>query len=483
MSQAATVGAASARGARRGTSLRTGRKRDHASTIVVAAMTALFGTVLVEAVVVVTGVVSATGAGAASDKIGIGLSVVAAVFLAVAVYVGCVVTTNAFGAVVAGRRRSIALLRLVGAEGGALRKAVAFEGLVVGVIGAAAGALVGVVIALAVVSAGRAGGWLPATAYDLATPLAVLPAVVVVLTTWWAAWVGCRAVTTVSPLEATAVAASQDAPRKGVGLAFAGTVTLIVTGAVMLALGVLAGLVTPAALIIAFAGGVLSFTGILSGAGRIMPPLLHLVGRVWRGGAAGRIAVAGVRRYPERSARTGIALVIGVALVTTFAVALTGFRDAATQRLATSASETALLDQSVTVALWVLTGLIGFSALIAGVGLVNTMLMGVLQRTREFGLLRSLGFSRGQLRGMIAIESAHVTVTALMFGILLGCAYGWAAAQSLMGSAVHGLIPLDVPWATVAVVAAGGLVLASVASAVAARRAVTVSPVEAMATE
>ncbi|NNC10772.1 ABC transporter permease [Planctomonas sp. JC2975] len=446
-------------------------------------MTSLFGTILVESVVVVSGVVGATGADAASDKIGIGLSVVASVFLAVAVYVGCVVTINAFGAVIAGRRRSIALLRLVGAEGREVRRAVALEGLGAGVIGAVVGALVGLLVALLVVRSGIAGGWLPAADYSLDTPFAVLPAVVVVLTTWWAAWIGCRGVTTVSPLEATAVAAVQDAPRRRARIASAGMVALIVIGGMLLALGAFAGLISPAGLLIAFLGGVLSFTGIVLGAGRIMPPMLRVVGRLWRGGPAGRIAVAGVGRYPERSARSSIALVIGVTLVTTFAVALTGFRDAVTARFDHSSADLAMLDQSVTVALWVLTGLIGFSALIAGVGLVNTMLMGVLQRTRELGLLRSLGFSRGQLRGMIAIESGHVTITALLFGFVLGCIYGWAAAQSLMGSAVHGLIALDIPWSVVAVIAAGGIVLAALASAVAARRAVRVSPVDAMATE
>jgi putative ABC transport system permease protein len=463
--------------------LRTGRRRDHVSTIVVAAITTLFGTALVEAVAVVSAAVVATGAAAASDKIGVGLGVVAAVFLLVAVYVGCVVTTNAFGTLIAGRRRAIALLRLVGAEGGSLRRAVALEGLGAGLAGAVAGAAVGILTTLVLVHSGLAGGWLPATGYALMTPYLAIPGCVVVLTTWLAAWIGCRGVTAVSPLEATAVAAVQDAPARRPRASLAVAVVSFVIGAVLLAFGVLVGLISPLGLVVAFAGGVLSFTGIVLGARTIMPPLLRLTGLLWRGGAAGRIAVAGASRYPERSAQTGIALVIGVALVTTFAVALTGFKQASETRFAMSPADAATLDQTVNVALWVLTGVIGFSALIAGVGLVNTMLMGVLQRTREFGLLRSLGFGKAQLRGMIAVESAHVTVTALAFGVLLGCGYGWAAAQSLMGSAVHGLIALDVPWAVVAVVAAGGILLSAVASAVAARRAVLVSPVDAMAAQ
>ena len=54
--------------------------------------------------------------------------------------------------------------------------------------------------------------------------------------------------------------------------------------------------------------------------------------------------------------------------------------------------------------------LIGFSALIAAVGLVNNLSLSVLQRTRELGLLRALGFSARQLRRMILSESAQLTV-------------------------------------------------------------------------
>jgi ABC-type lipoprotein release transport system permease subunit len=52
-----------------------------------------------------------------------------------------------------------------------------------------------------------------------------------------------------------------------------------------------------------------------------------------------------------------------------------------------------------------------------------------------------------------------------------------------MGSAVHGIIALDVPWSLVGLVAAGSIAMSASASAVAARRAVRVSPVDAMTTE
>ncbi len=85
----------------------------------------------------------------------------------------------------------------------------------------------------------------------------------------------------------------------------------------------------------------------------------------------------------------------------------------------------------------VFSALIGVSALIAAVGLVNSLSLSVLQRTRELGLLRALGFTARQLRRMILAESVQLTATAVLLGLVLGTFYGWAGAQSLLGSATE----------------------------------------------
>ena len=82
----------------------------------------------------------------------------------------------------------------------------------------------------------------------------------------------------------------------------------------------------------------------------------------------------------------------------------------------------------------IMMGLVGVSALIAGVGLVNLLTIGVVQRRRELGLLRALGVSNGQVRAMVLFEAAHITIAAVVTGLVLGIAYGWAGAQSLLGS-------------------------------------------------
>jgi putative ABC transport system permease protein len=119
------------------------------------------------------------------------------------------------------------------------------------------------------------------------------------------------------------------------------------------------------------------------------------------------------------------------------------------------------------------------------VGLVNNLSLSVLQRTRELGLLRALGFSVQQLRRMILSESAQLTLTAVLLGIVLGGFYGWAGAQSLLGSinGAPGLIFPAVPWVILAVVVGGGALLTAVASWAPTRRATRVSPITALSVE
>jgi len=133
-------------------------------------------------------------------------------------------------------------------------------------------------------------------------------------------------------------------------------------------------------------------------------------------------------------------------------------------------------------------GLVGVSALIAGVGLVNLLTIGVVQRRRELGLLRALGVSNGQVRAMVLFEAAHITIAALATGLVLGVAYGWAGAQSLLGSLPvppAGLSPtlvwLAVPFGPVAVIVAATTLLTLIAAVVPTRLATRVAPVEALA--
>ncbi len=142
-------------------------------------------------------------------------------------------------------------------------------------------------------------------------------------------------------------------------------------------------------------------------------------------------------------------------------------------------------DQMLAVTVVIFSVLMGFSALIAAVGMVNNLSLSVLQRTRELGLLRALGFTAQQVRRMILAESAQLTAAAVLVGLVLGTFYGWAGAQSLLGSinGVPGIVLPTVPLALLGIVALGAVILTIASSVTPSRRATRVTPVAALAVE
>ncbi|GGM02793.1 FtsX-like permease family protein [Nakamurella endophytica] len=119
-----------------------------------------------------------------------------------------------------------------------------------------------------------------------------------------------------------------------------------------------------------------------------------------------------------------------------------------------------VLGQLVTFA----TALLAVAVLIALVGVGNTVSLSVLERTRETALLRALGMQRGQVRRMLAVEAAALSVAGALVGVLAGLGLGWAGAAAALGASQDGLV-LSVPWwqlAAVLAAAAAAAVLSSV---------------------
>jgi ABC-type antimicrobial peptide transport system permease subunit len=80
------------------------------------------------------------------------------------------------------------------------------------------------------------------------------------------------------------------------------------------------------------------------------------------------------------------------------------------------------------------------AVLIGGVGILNTMLMSVLEQTREIGVLRSLGWRRRQVLGMILQESLVLGVLGGLCGIPLGLGLGaLIGAAGIWGGAIEPL--------------------------------------------
>lgn len=67
---------------------------------------------------------------------------------------------------------------------------------------------------------------------------------------------------------------------------------------------------------------------------------------------------------------------------------------------------------------------------IGAIGTLNTMLTSVLERTREIGILRALGWPRRRIVSMILLESCGLAVVGSLLGCLLAIAMTWMLAQA-----------------------------------------------------
>jgi putative ABC transport system permease protein len=459
---------------------------DQLPSVLVATLSAAFGVSLLQITGILAEAISADHVTGGSATVGLLLSIVAVVFIVIAIYVGAIVTANTFSTIIAGRTRTIALLRLIGSSASQQRRSVAREGFMVGVVGAALGAVIGTLVTVALVAVGESGGLIPTLGYAYLQPVLFLPVVAVVLTTWLASWVGSRRVLQVSPMQATGVAIEltreESSARHGRNVV---AIVLFSIGIGFLLLGMLVGLISPLGVLVGVIGGLLSFTGLVLGAHLVMPVALRLTGRMFGPSATARLAAENAVRYPERSSRTTIGLVIGVTLVTMFAVAVQSYQQIIRQAQAAQPEVYQGVDQMLAVTVVVFSVLTGFSALIAAIGMINNLSMSVLQRTRELGLLRALGFTARQVRSMILAESAQLTVAAVLVGLVLGIFYGWAGAQSLLGSiqGSPGLVLPAVPLALLGILVAAAAALTVVASVAPSRRATRIAPVAALAVE
>ena len=120
----------------------------------------------------------------------------------------------------------------------------------------------------------------------------------------------------------------------------------------------------------------------------------------------------------------------------------------------------AFADQ-VSQVLVILYALLALSIVIALLGIVNTLALSIIERTREIGLLRAVGLGRLQLAGVIAIESVLTAV----YGTVLGVATGIGIGAALPGVlADEGLSTLAVPWGQVLAILGVAVVIGLVAS-------------------
>ncbi|MFP3991948.1 FtsX-like permease family protein [Streptomyces sp. E11-3] len=125
-------------------------------------------------------------------------------------------------------------------------------------------------------------------------------------------------------------------------------------------------------------------------------------------------------------------------------------------------------------------GLLALAIIVAVLGVVNTLALSVVERTREIGLMRAIGLSRRQLRRMIRLESVVIALFGALLGLGLGMAWG-ATAQKLL--ALEGLKVLEIPWTTIGTVFVASAFVGLFAALIPAFRAGRMNVLNAIATE
>ncbi|OON73037.1 ABC transporter permease [Streptomyces tsukubensis] len=125
-------------------------------------------------------------------------------------------------------------------------------------------------------------------------------------------------------------------------------------------------------------------------------------------------------------------------------------------------------------------GLLALAIIVAVLGVVNTLALSVVERTREIGLMRAIGLSRRQLRRMIRLESVVIALFGALLGLGLGMGWG-VTAQRLL--ALEGLKILEIPWTTIVTVFVASAFVGLFAALVPAFRAGRMNVLTAIATD
>ncbi|HEU5314909.1 MAG TPA: FtsX-like permease family protein [Chloroflexota bacterium] len=107
------------------------------------------------------------------------------------------------------------------------------------------------------------------------------------------------------------------------------------------------------------------------------------------------------------------------------------------------------------------------------IGMINTLAINVIERTREIGTLRAVGMTRTQVRRMILGESLLLAALGTALGILAGIWLGYVLVLgvSAIGYGGGGMLSYELPWAGALVAIAIGLLVGVVAALIPARQA------------
>lgn len=276
----------------------------------------------------------ADAAQSALESLGQGTSVTTVFLLSfgvLAMFVAALVIANTFQVLVAQRRRTLALLRTIGAKKGQLYASVLFEAGLLGLIASALGVALGCGLMAAVCSSGLLDAIGGTVRFVISWQVFAIPMLFGIVMTVLASLSSARSATAVTPLEALRPIELTDTRRAG-RVRAAISILLIAFGMAICALAAwqmwrsgagMSSLVDDQyslVLLAAIGGCAMVFLGMVISAVFWLPALMRGVGAiVAMVGPSAKVAHANVQKNPRRVAATGAALLIGVTLVSTIA--------------------------------------------------------------------------------------------------------------------------------------------------------------------
>jgi len=136
--------------------------------------------------------------------------------------------------------------------------------------------------------------------------------------------------------------------------------------------------------------------------------------------------------------------------------------------------------EGVNQALYLIYALLGLAVVIAVLGIVNTLALSVIERTREVGLLRAVGMSRRQLRRMVRLESIAIAVLGAVLGVVMGIIFGVVLQRAV---ADQGIEVLSIPVLSLGLFVLVAAAVGVLAAVLPARRAARLDVLRAVSAE
>ena len=151
-------------------------------------------------------------------------------------------------------------------------------------------------------------------------------------------------------------------------------------------------------------------------------------------------------------------------------------KDVPTAKVQTVAEYKDSVVKQVNQLLNLLYGLLAMSVIISLFGIVNTLVLAVFERTREIGLTRAIGMSRGQVRATVRYESVITSIIGAIMGIVIGIVFAWVVTTRFAGQG----ITFSIPATQLVVFLVLAVIVGVIAAILPARRAARIDILEAI---